>query len=147
MNKGRRFGTYVGLLRFISLIPPLPKVIRLGWRLFRDRRVPFYLKGMVVAALLYVLSPFDFISEIVFPGLGYLDDATLLLLASYLFMRWSPQEVVAEHVAALGEIPTLARSFPFCPIGPSPRSASLAVVPGAPARLGKPFMTASAKAM
>jgi uncharacterized membrane protein YkvA (DUF1232 family) len=103
MNKERRFGTYYGLLRFIPLIPYLPKVIRLGWRLFRDRRVPFYLKAMVVAALLYVLSPFDFISEIVFPGLGYLDDATLLLLAGYFFMRWSPQEVVAEHVTALGE--------------------------------------------
>jgi uncharacterized membrane protein YkvA (DUF1232 family) len=103
MNERRQSRPYFGLLRFMPLIPHLPKVIRLGWRLFRDRRVPAYLKAMVVAALLYVLSPFDFISEIALPGLGYLDDATILLLAGYVFIRWSPQEVVAEHVAALGE--------------------------------------------
>jgi hypothetical protein len=34
--------------------------------------------------------------------LGQLDDATLLALAAYLFIRWSPPEVVAEHMASIG---------------------------------------------
>jgi len=57
---------------------------------------------MVVAALLYVLSPVDLVPGFLVPVLGQLDDATLLMLATYLFIRWSPPEVVAEHMASLG---------------------------------------------
>jgi uncharacterized membrane protein YkvA (DUF1232 family) len=86
----------------LALTPQLPNVGRLCWRLWRDRRVPKYLKGMVVAALLYVLSPIDLVPGSLVPVIGQLDDATLLMLAGYLFMRWSPQEVVAEHMASIG---------------------------------------------
>jgi uncharacterized membrane protein YkvA (DUF1232 family) len=86
----------------LALLPQLPKVGRLCWRLWRDPRVPKSLKGMVVAALLYVLSPVDLVPGFLVPMLGQLDDATLLMLATYLFIRWSPPEVVAEHTASLG---------------------------------------------
>jgi uncharacterized membrane protein YkvA (DUF1232 family) len=86
----------------LALLPQLPNMGRLCWRLWRDRRVPKYLKGMVMAALLYVLSPVDLIPGFLVPLIGQLDDATLLLLASYLFIRWSPQEVVSEHMASIG---------------------------------------------
>jgi uncharacterized membrane protein YkvA (DUF1232 family) len=86
----------------LALIPQLPNVGRLCWRLWRDRRVPKYLKGMVVAALLYVLSPVDLIPGFLVPLIGQLDDATLLMLAGYLFIRWSPPGVVAEHMASIG---------------------------------------------
>jgi len=33
---------------------------------------------------------------------GQLDDATLLMLGAYLFIRWSPPEVVAEQMASIG---------------------------------------------
>jgi uncharacterized membrane protein YkvA (DUF1232 family) len=89
---------YRNLLR---LIPHLPNMGRLCWRLWHDHRVPKYLKGMVIAALLYVLSPVDLIPEFFVPLVGQLDDATLLLLASYLLIRWSPEEVVSEHMASI----------------------------------------------
>jgi uncharacterized membrane protein YkvA (DUF1232 family) len=85
----------------LGLIPQLPNVARLCWRLWRDRRVPTYLKAMVIAALLYMLSPIDLIPEFFVPLIGQLDDATLLLLVSYLLIRWSPQEVVSEHMASI----------------------------------------------
>jgi uncharacterized membrane protein YkvA (DUF1232 family) len=87
--------------RLLAVIPQLPNVGRLCWRLWRDRRVPKYLKAMVVATLLYVLSPVDLIPGFLTPVIGQLDDVTLVLLASYLFGRWSPQEVVQEHLSAL----------------------------------------------
>jgi uncharacterized membrane protein YkvA (DUF1232 family) len=93
-----RIKNYRNLLR---LIPQLRNVGRLCWRLWRDRRVPKYLKAMVIAALLYVLLPVDLIPEFFIPLVGQLDDATLLLLASYLLIRWSPQEVVSEHMASI----------------------------------------------
>jgi uncharacterized membrane protein YkvA (DUF1232 family) len=96
-----------GLLRlknyqyFLALLPQLPNVWRLCWRLWRDRRVPRPLKGMIIAMLLYVISPIDLVPEFFVPVLGQLDDATLLMLCTYLFMRWSPPEVVAEHMASI----------------------------------------------
>ena len=85
----------------LALLPQLPKIARLCWRLWRDHRVPKYLKGMIVAVILYVLSPVDLVPEVLMPVLGQLDDATLLMLAAYLFMRWSPPEVVAEHMVSI----------------------------------------------
>jgi uncharacterized membrane protein YkvA (DUF1232 family) len=86
----------------LALLPQLPKVARLCWRLWRDGRVPKSLKGMIVATIIYVLSPIDLVPGFLVPVLGQLDDATLLMLATYLFIRWSPSEVVAEHMASIG---------------------------------------------
>ena len=86
----------------LALLPQLPKVGRLCWRLWRDRRVPKSLKGMIVAALLYVLSPIDLVPGFLVPVFGQLDDVTVLMLAAYLFIRWSPPTVVAEHMASIG---------------------------------------------
>jgi uncharacterized membrane protein YkvA (DUF1232 family) len=99
MKKLLRGGTY---LRLLPLIPQLPNFVRLGWRLLCDSRVPVVLKGMVVLTLLYCISPFDVIPDFFFPGVGYVDDVTLLFLMGYYFIRWSPQEVVTEHVTAMG---------------------------------------------
>jgi uncharacterized membrane protein YkvA (DUF1232 family) len=60
------------------------------------------LKGMIVAVMVYVLSPIDLVPGFLAPVLGQLDDATLLVLGVYLFIRWSPAEVVAEHMASIG---------------------------------------------
>lgn len=86
----------------LALLPQLPKVGRLCWRLWRDRRVPRSVKGIMVAAILYVLSPIDLVPGFLVPVLGQLDDVTVLFLATYLFIRWSPPAVVAEHMAAIG---------------------------------------------
>jgi uncharacterized membrane protein YkvA (DUF1232 family) len=86
----------------LALLPQLPKVGRLCWRLWRDHRVPTALKGMIVAIMFYVLSPIDLVPGFLVPVFGQLDDATLLMLGAYLFIRWSPPEVVAEHMASIG---------------------------------------------
>ena len=53
--------------------------LRLSWNLIRDRRVPLWLKGIPFLALLYVLWPVDLVADIL-PGLGQLDDLTVILL-------------------------------------------------------------------
>jgi uncharacterized membrane protein YkvA (DUF1232 family) len=99
MKKLLRSKTFLHLLPWI---PQLPNFIRLVWRLLRDHRVPLPLKSMVVLSLLYTLSPFDIIPDFLFPGVGYVDDVSLLLLVGYYFIRWSPPPVVNEHVTAIG---------------------------------------------
>jgi uncharacterized membrane protein YkvA (DUF1232 family) len=76
--------------------------LRLAWRLFLDRRVPLWTKIVPPAALAYVLSPIDIISDVPPVGLNQLDDVAVLLLGLKLFIELAPPEVVREHLQALG---------------------------------------------
>ena len=75
---------------------------RLAWRLLWDHRVPLWAKLIPSAALVYVLSPVDFIPAAVMPGLGQLDDLAILLVGVKLFIELAPPEVVREHLIELG---------------------------------------------
>jgi len=76
--------------------------VRLAWRLFWDQRVPMWTKLIPSAAMVYVLSPVDFIPAAVVPGLGQLDDLAVLLLGVKLFIELAPPDVMREHLRALG---------------------------------------------
>jgi uncharacterized membrane protein YkvA (DUF1232 family) len=77
----------------------------LCWRLLGERRVALLPKTILLAALAYVVMPFDLLPDVV-PGIGQLDDLTLLVLAGYWFVRWCPPEIVAEHQSAIRGTPT-----------------------------------------
>jgi uncharacterized membrane protein YkvA (DUF1232 family) len=79
----------------------LVRQFQLAWRLFWDRRVPWSVKLIPPAALLYVLSPIDILPDLSL-GLGQLDDVAVLLLAIKLFIELCPVDVVREHLQALG---------------------------------------------
>ena len=75
--------------------------VQLAWNLFRDPRVPTYMKGVPLLAILYVISPFDLIPGII-PILGQLDDLALLVLGVKLFLNLVPEELVREHRQRMG---------------------------------------------
>jgi uncharacterized membrane protein YkvA (DUF1232 family) len=85
-------------LRMARLIVKLPTYARIVWGLFRDPRTPIGLKGMLAAALAYVVLPVDLIPDVI-PILGQADDLTVLLLVLDLFIQNAPPEVRAEHTA------------------------------------------------
>lgn len=68
------------------------------WLAARDPRTPLPAKllGLLIAA--YALSPIDLIPDFI-PVLGLLDDAILIPLGVWLFEKWVPREVMAEHRA------------------------------------------------
>ncbi len=72
----------------------------LTWKLMFDKRVPITAKLVPIAAVLYVLSPIDFIPDFVF-GLGQLDDIGLLIAGIKTFEMMSPADIVSEHREAL----------------------------------------------
>jgi uncharacterized membrane protein YkvA (DUF1232 family) len=74
---------------------------QLAWNLFRDPRVPTYMKGVPLLAVLYVISPFDLIPGII-PILGQLDDLALLVLGVKVFLNLIPEELVREHRQRMG---------------------------------------------
>lgn len=73
----------------------------LTWRLLKDNRVPLWTKLIAVAPFIYVLSPLDFIPDVVL-GLGQLDDLGILLAGMRLFETIVPDYIVQEHRTALG---------------------------------------------
>jgi uncharacterized membrane protein YkvA (DUF1232 family) len=74
---------------------------RLAWRLFQDRRVPGWVKLIPIAGVLYLLSPIDLIPDFLLPGLGELDDLTILLLSLKALVDLSPPDVVNDHLRSL----------------------------------------------
>lgn len=70
---------------------------RLCWSLLADSRVAFFLKLIPVAALIYFLSPYDLLPDLMIPGLGQLDDLLLLVLAGRIFLYLVPADIVREH--------------------------------------------------
>lgn len=65
------------------------------WRTLKDRRTPIYLKLLPLLGVLYIVFPDPFIA-IPF------DDATVMMVLSGLFLKFTPDEVVNEHRQALG---------------------------------------------
>ena len=70
--------------------------LRLDWALIRDPRVMIRHKLMLLAIAVYVVSPLDFIPDIVPVG-GQVDDLVLLMLGSRFVWDLCPADVVAQH--------------------------------------------------
>lgn len=85
-------------LRMGRLVIKLPTYARMVWGILRDPRTPIGLKGMLAAALAYVVMPVDLIPDMI-PILGQADDLTVLLLVLDLFIQNAPADVRAEHMA------------------------------------------------
>jgi uncharacterized membrane protein YkvA (DUF1232 family) len=72
----------------------LPRTTRLLMRLYRDGRVPGWLKLAGVAGAVFIISPLDLFSDI--PLLGPIDDIALLYMLSQMFIGMCPPGIVAE---------------------------------------------------
>jgi uncharacterized membrane protein YkvA (DUF1232 family) len=74
--------------------------LRLTWRLLKDPRVPLWKKAIPFLGLLYVISPIDFIPDVII-GLGQIDDLGLMFLSMRLFERSIPVDILEQHRAIL----------------------------------------------
>jgi uncharacterized membrane protein YkvA (DUF1232 family) len=98
MQKVNKQGFFVWLLKNIRI---LPKLLKLIGRLFKDPRVKFWPKAALVAAVVYVIWPFDLIPDFVVPLIGELDDLAVLYLAVRYFFASIPPAVLKEHTEAI----------------------------------------------
>jgi uncharacterized membrane protein YkvA (DUF1232 family) len=101
LDRNRRIAVKLsGRLRYARmarLIWKLPMYARVIWGLVRDPRTPLHLKGLLVAALAYLVMPFDLIPDAI-PILGQADDLTVLMLVLDLFIANAPAEVRKDHL-------------------------------------------------
>jgi len=84
----------------VGAVTQFVRTLRLVWRLLNDSRVPTLPKLIIPLALIYLLSPFDLVPDLML-GLGQLDDLGVLALAVALFIEFCPREVVEEHRRAI----------------------------------------------
>jgi uncharacterized membrane protein YkvA (DUF1232 family) len=76
--------------KIAMLVLRLRNELRFAWALLRDPRSPLAAKAAVVAAAVYVISPFDLIPDWI-PVLGWLDDALISALLLKLAAHLLPQ--------------------------------------------------------
>ena len=74
----------------------IPQYLRLLGGLFTDRRVAVLDKVLVGAAIAYVISPFDFIPDVV-PFLGQVDDVFLVTTALQRLIANAGRHVLLDH--------------------------------------------------
>src|SRR5215468_4607023 len=82
--------------------------VRLAGRLLREPQVPVTFKAMLVAAAAYVVLPFDLVPDFI-PGLGQLDDLTVMVLAIEAVIAFVPRRLVDHHLAGI------RAAMPFTP--------------------------------
>jgi uncharacterized membrane protein YkvA (DUF1232 family) len=86
INPSRNLGFLTGMF----------KQFRLVWLLLQDSRIPLWIKSIVPLSFLYLISPLDFIPDVIL-GLGQLDDLGVILLGMTLFVKLCPQNVVENY--------------------------------------------------
>ncbi|MBV9215041.1 MAG: DUF1232 domain-containing protein [Acidobacteria bacterium] len=96
--------------RLRSFIMFLPNMLILLGRLLKDARVPTAEKALFVAAIVYVVSPFDFIPD-VFPFIGQVDDLYVVALVLLRLINRTDESVVRSLWPGGGDIVALADSI------------------------------------
>ena len=77
-----------------SVFLRLANYLKLFWRLLFDRRVSYLLKLLPLGALIYMVSPLDWLIPVI-------DDIMIAWLAVYLFVELCPPEIVEQHRKAI----------------------------------------------
>ena len=85
----------------------LPNMVKLLGRLLKDARVPTAEKALFVAAIVYVISPIDFIPD-VFPFIGQVDDIYVVALSLLRLINRTDGSVVRQLWSGGGDIVALA---------------------------------------
>lgn len=87
----------------------LPNMVILLGRLLKDARVPGAEKALFLAAIVYVISPLDFIPDF-FPFIGQVDDIYMVALTLLRLINRSDEHIVRQHWSGGGDIVSLADS-------------------------------------
>lgn len=93
--------------RMANFLMFLPNMVKLLGRLLKDSRVPKAEKALFVAAIVYVISPIDFIPD-VFPFIGQVDDIYVVALSLLRLINRTDARVVRQLWAGGGDIVALA---------------------------------------
>lgn len=88
--------TLSNMFRLMPIRSLVFSFLKLVWRLLLDRRVPVFTKVIPLLAVIYLISPVDFIHDrlLIF---GQLDDLVVVAILFLVFIAASPGHVVADQ--------------------------------------------------
>ena len=89
--------------RMKNLLMFLPNLATLCFRLLKDGRVPLAEKALFVAAIVYFISPLDFIPDVL-PFIGQIDDLYLIALTLVRLVSRTDERILREHWTGGGDI-------------------------------------------
>src|SRR5687768_4977673 len=110
ISKPRRMVKREAKGRMGNFLMFLPNMVMLLGRLLKDARVPTAEKALFLAAIVYVVSPLDFIPDF-FPFIGQVDDIYVVALTLLRLVNRTDESVVREHWSGGGDIVSLADSI------------------------------------
>lgn len=84
------------LSRMKDLLVDFPSLVKLIYRLLRDRRVSRWDKLILAGVMAYILNPMDLLPDAI-PLLGQIDDAYLLAMALLRLLNRSDEQVLRKH--------------------------------------------------
>ncbi len=79
-----------------DLVFALPQILRLLWRVVRDERISWTVRGGLIAIAGYLALPFDVIPDWI-PIAGQLDDFVVLTVGVRAMIRRIPEPLLTEH--------------------------------------------------
>lgn len=86
----------------LDKLKELFEVGKRGVRHFFDKDVPISYKIIPIAALIYLIYPFDLLSDLI-PFLGQADDLTIISLATAFFVDLADKKVPAKKITEKDE--------------------------------------------
>jgi uncharacterized membrane protein YkvA (DUF1232 family) len=99
MTEGVRFSGMDKLL-----LEPVRRRAALVWNIATDRRLPWRARAPAVLALAYAASPIDLVPDSL-PGVGWLDDFLVLMIAAAVTPLLVPRALVAEYAGRQAATP------------------------------------------
>lgn len=96
--------------RMKNLLMFLPNLVALCFRLLKDARVSTADKALFLGAIIYFISPIDFIPDVL-PFIGQVDDTYFIALALLRLINRSDAEVIRDNWKGGGNIVELANSI------------------------------------
>ena len=95
--------------RMKNLLMFLPNMVVLSLKLMVDKRVPITERALFAGAVIYAVTPLDFIPDMM-PFVGQVDDLFLIALTVLRLIDRTDDMVVREHWRGGGDIVQLAES-------------------------------------
>lgn len=93
-----------GVLR--EALALIPNFLKLLYRLFKDSRAPLAEKALLAGTIIYVVSPLDFIPDLI-PFIGQVDDIYLVALVILRLLSRTDGKVLREHWDGGGDLSAL----------------------------------------
>lgn len=79
-----------------DLVFALPEILKLLYKVVRDKRVPVLVRGGLIGVAAYLAMPFDVVPDWL-PVLGQVDDVVVLTVGVRAILRQVPETIVREH--------------------------------------------------